>query len=49
MYKYIFLIYLLFLNFNISAEIVKKIVVAGNERISAETIIIKSSITSAEP
>ena len=38
MFKYIFLIYLLFLNFNISAEIVKKIVVAGNERISAETI-----------
>ena len=38
MHKYFFLIYLLFLNFNLSAEIVKKIVVEGNERISAETI-----------
>jgi outer membrane protein insertion porin family len=38
MYKYFFLIYLLFLNLNVSAEIVKKIKITGNERISKETI-----------
>ena len=38
MYKYFFLIYLLFLNLNVSAEIVKKIKITGNERLSKETI-----------
>ena len=37
MYKYLILIFLIF-NSNLSAEIVKKIVVNGNDRISEETI-----------
>ena len=37
MLKYIFL-FCLFLNFNLSAEIIKKLIVTGNNRISQETI-----------
>ena len=37
MYKYIILIYLLF-NFSLSAEVVQKLEVKGNDRISTETI-----------
>jgi len=37
MFKYIFF-FCLFLNFNLSAEIIKKLIVTGNNRISQETI-----------
>ena len=44
MSKYFILIFL-FLSFNLSAEIVKKIDVQGNERISKETIKVYGNIT----
>jgi hypothetical protein len=44
MYKYFILIFF-FLNFNASAEIVKKLEVTGNSRISKETIKVYGGIT----
>lgn len=44
MYKYFF-IFCLFLTFNLSAEVVKKIVVEGNDRISDQTVIVYGEIS----